>query len=355
MPNLATGEPFAIANQLIQPGERRQFELSGAQLVTHTPLSTSIEVIHGHKPGPTLLVCAAIHGNEINGVEIIRRLRTKSALTQLSGTLVLVPVVNMHGFINQSRYLPDRRDLNRCFPGRELGSLGARTAKLFFDNIVRPCTHIIDLHTAAVHRNNLPQIRANVAQPEIEMLAQSFAIPVIVNAGLIDKSLRAEASKIGIPAITYEAGEALRLCERAIVTGVRGILNFMTTLGMLEAKAERIGQADAFVASKTRWYRANTNGMFRPFVALGSRVTVDQPLGAISSPFNSGEVAVNSGVEGIVIGMNNLPLVNAGDALFHIASFAEVSAVKDSIATHEGVIQKDPLFALQQMPSVDLS
>jgi len=139
---------FVIADEQIAPGERRQFDLPGAQLYTHTPLNTPVEVIHGKKPGPTLLVCSAVHGDELNGVEIIRRLRTLPALNNLSGTLVLVPVVNLHGFINQSRYLPDRRDLNRCFPGSKKGSLGSRIAHDFFNLVVRRCTHAIDLHTA---------------------------------------------------------------------------------------------------------------------------------------------------------------------------------------------------------------
>ena len=231
--------PFEIAARRVRRGERSQFELPMAQLYTGTPLDLAVEVIHGRWQGPVLLVCAGIHGDELNGIEIIRRLRTLTALDRLRGTLVLVPIVNLFGFLNQSRYLPDRRDLNRGFPGSEKGSVAARTAKVFFGSVVTRCTHVVDLHTAAINRENLPQIRAALDQPGVEEIARGFAIPVIVNSGLLPGSLRAEAGKIGIPVVTYEAGEALRLDEKAIVTGVRGVVNVMRTLEMLPARAHR--------------------------------------------------------------------------------------------------------------------
>ncbi|MEQ8691435.1 MAG: succinylglutamate desuccinylase/aspartoacylase family protein, partial [Pseudomonadales bacterium] len=209
----ARQQPFVIAEHEVAPGERVQFELHAASLYTNTPLNLTVEVFHGRRPGPVLLVCAAIHGDELNGVEIIRRLRMMRGLRNLRGTLVLVPVVNIFGFIHQSRYLPDRRDLNRCFPGRENGSIASRVAYLFFDEVVRKCTHIVDLHTAAVNRDNLPQIRAALGEEGVDEMAQGFRIPVIVNSGLIENSLREQAGKLGIPVITYEAGEALRLDE----------------------------------------------------------------------------------------------------------------------------------------------
>ncbi|HEY5645189.1 MAG TPA: succinylglutamate desuccinylase/aspartoacylase family protein, partial [Pseudomonadales bacterium] len=274
-----SNKPFKIARHVVEPGSRLQFDLPAAQLYTHTPLDMPVEVVHGRRAGPVLLICGAIHGNELNGVEIIRRLRSLQTLRHLRGTLVLVPIVNLFGFIHQSRYLPDRRDLNRCFPGSEKGSLGSRVANLFFREIVRHCTQVIDLHTGAVHRDNLPQIRADLTSPDVKQMAEAFSIPVIVNAGLLDHTLRCEAGKIGIPVITYEAGEALRLDERSIVAGVRGITGVMRMLGMLPARAVRAARSAPFIARSTTWVRASADGLFRRVTNLGHRVGEGDLLG----------------------------------------------------------------------------
>lgn len=350
----AASKPFKIARHVVEPGNRLQFDLPAAQLYTHTPLDMPVEVIHGRRPGPVLLICGAIHGNELNGVEIIRRLRSLATLRHLRGTLVLVPIVNLFGFIHQSRYLPDRRDLNRCFPGSEKGSLGSRVANLFFREIARHSTHIIDLHTGAVHRDNLPQIRADLSVPAVKQMAEAFSIPVIVNAGLLDHSLRCEAGRIGIPVITYEAGEALRLDERSIVAGVRGITNVMRMLAMLPAREVPAGRAAPFIARSTTWVRASADGLFRNISNLGHRVGEGDLLGVITSPFNSEEVMVTSPTEGILIGLNNLPLVNEGEALFHIARFREVEAVEGTIAQHVDDIASDPLYAPETVEDVEL-
>lgn len=335
---------FEIGGHVIPPGERFRFDLPVAQLYTHTPMDMSVEVINGRQPGPVLLVCAAIHGDELNGTEVIRRLRQVRSLNRLRGTLVLVPVVNIFGLIYRSRYLPDRRDLNRCFPGTERGSLGGRLAHLFFNEIVSKCTHVIDLHTAAIHRDNQPQIRAALDNPAVKEMAFGFSIPIIVSSGRIEHSLRAEAEHIGIPVITYEAGEALRLDEKSIVSGVRGVVNVMRTLGMLRARSFRTVKAEPFVANSTTWLRAPCDGIFRSSIKLGARVMQDQELGFVTSPFEPNETAVKASSEGIIICVNNLPLVNEGDALFHLARFNQSSAVLDVIGTHEQDISQDPLF-----------
>ena len=335
---------FEIAGHSIAPGERLQFNLPGANLYTNTPIEMPVEVIHGRGKGPTLLICAAIHGDEINGVEIIRRLRRFRFLRRLRGTLILVPVVNLFGFIHQSRYLPDRRDLNRCFPGSERGSLGSRIAHLFFDKIVTHSTHIIDLHTAAINRDNLPQIRAALDEPGVTEMAMGFSIPVIINSELIENSLRYAAGQLKIPVITYEAGEALRLNEREIVTGVRGIVSVMRALGMLASKRIKTVAAEPFIARSTSWYRAPSDGMFRPLIKMGTHVVAGDALGVISTPFGDDETLVTVKNDGIVVGMNNLPLVNEGEALFHVAQFKEASAVENEIAAHESNIEDDHLF-----------
>ncbi len=347
-------EPFTLAGRTVNPGERLQFDLSVANLYTHTPLEMPVEVVHGKHPGPVLLVCAAIHGDELNGIEIIRRLRSFRTMNRLHGTLVMVPVVNLFGFIHQSRYLPDRRDLNRCFPGSDTGSLASRVAHRFFNEIVAHCTHVIDLHTGAVHRDNLPQIRAAMDEPGVPEMAQGFSIPVIINAGLIENSLRYEAGQRGIPVITYEAGEALRLDERSIVTGVRGIVSMMRTLNMLPSRRIGTVPAEPYIARSTSWFRAPMDGVFRPLAKLGSRVRKGDSLGVISAPFTSEEEVLAAPFDGIIICVNNLPLVNQGDALFHIARFGQAAAVETEIAEHESNIAEDRLYDIEATPPVDV-
>ncbi len=340
-----------IAGVKVAAGQRNAFDIPGAQLYTHTPLDMPVEVICGRVDGPVLLVCAAIHGDELNGVEIIRRLRALKVLRRLRGTLVLVPVVNLFGFIHRSRYLPDRRDLNRCFPGHAEGSLGSRVAHSFFSEVASKCTHIIDLHTGALHRDNLPQLRATLDQPEVEAMAHSFELPVIVNSGLIEGSLRAAAHNAGIPVITYEAGEALRLDERAIVAGIRGVTNVMRGIGMLPAR-RRPWLAEPYVASSTTWYRATTDGVFRPLAKLGTRVRPGDTLGVIAAPFGGMESYLKAKYEGIIIGINNLPLVNEGEALFHTARFAAFDAVEEQLSAQQEALVQDQLYEVEH--TVDL-
>ncbi len=346
-------KPFEIAGRTIQPGERIQFDLPSVSLYTHTPLNMPIEVIHGRVAGPVLLVCAAIHGDELNGVEIIRRARSIPALNRVRGTLVLVPIVNSFGFIHQSRYLPDRRDLNRSFPGNETGSVASRMAYTFFNEIVKHCTHVIDLHTAAVNRDNLPQIRAALDQPGVAEMAMGFSIPVIINSGLIDNSLRAEAGKLGIPVITYEGGEALRLYERSIVSGVRGIVSVMRKLDMLPARKKPSTKATPFIAKSTSWFRAPMDGLFRPLIKLGARVAAGDTLGIISAPFSSEESILVAETDGIIICVCTMPLTNAGEALFHIAHFEESEAVEIGIAEHGSNIMEDRLYKIESVPNPD--
>lgn len=343
-PPTRDGDILEIAGRSIGRGERVEFELPTARLYTHTPLNQTVEVIRGRREGPVLLVCAAVHGDELNGVEVIRRLSSMRAMNRLRGTLILVPIVNVFGFINRSRYLPDRRDLNRCFPGTETGSLGARVANLFYNEVVRKCTHAIDLHTGAVHRDNLPQVRAALESPEIERMARSFAIPVIINAGLIESSLRAAAAADGIPVVTFEGGEALRLDERSIVSALRGIVAVMRDLEMLPGRRTKQAPMETTVARSTSWVRAPIDGVFRATTVLGARVKKGDTLGVVGSPFSSDETTIAASTEGVVICVNRLPLVNEGEALFHIARFGEPDNVRDDIEAHASAVESDPMF-----------
>lgn len=313
---------FEIGGVSVAPGTKASVELEVAKLYTHSPLCVNAEILHGKKPGPVLLINAAIHGDELNGVEIVRQILQMIEPDNLSGTLIAIPVVNVFGFIHKSRYLPDRRDLNRCFPGSERGSIAGRMACHIFENVVRRCTHILDLHTAAIHRTNLPQIRADLSNEETNRIALAFGTPVVIDATLRDGSLRSEAEKLGISVLTYEAGEALRFEPFAINAGVKGVKQVMQHLEMItDDKTEQ--SVEPVVARATRWVRAESDGILRSHVALGEKVNKGQLLASISMPTGSEEVHILAPEGGIVIGQQTLPLVNEGDAIFHIAYFKE--------------------------------
>lgn len=326
-----TADDLVINGYTIKPGQRLTVDLPVTKLYTHTPIAIPIHVISGKKPGPRVFVCAAIHGDEINGVEIIRRLLKLSVLKRLRGTLITIPVVNAHGFLQHTRYLPDGRDLNRSFPGSERGSLAARLAHLFIEEIVKQCTHGIDLHTGAAHRTNLPQIRAYLDDPETLRLAQAFEVPVLLNSNIRDGSLREAAVELNIPLLLYEAGEALRFDELSIRAGVRGIVNVLKALDMLPTGKKKSVAKKPFIARTNNWVRASASGIFVSRLRLGSMVQKNATLGVISDPFGENETAVTSPYEGIVIGRTNLPLVNEGDALMHIGRFGNVENVADEV------------------------
>ena len=241
---IAVISSFVIGDEEIPLRSRRVIGLKLPPLYLDAPLTMPVHVLRGAKDGPKLFVSAAIHGDELNGTEIIRRLLRHPALNRLKGTLVAVPIVNVYGMIHQSRYLPDRRDLNRSFPGSKKGSLAARLAHLFMNEIVDQCTHGIDLHTGAIHRSNLPQIRANLDDADTAELAKSFGVPVLINANLRDGSLREAAAEYGIPMLLYEAGEALRFDEVSIRAGVKGIINQPQNLAAFDATAHRSDLAE---------------------------------------------------------------------------------------------------------------
>jgi predicted deacylase len=333
---------FTIGTARVSPGERATIDIPITRLYTHTPVAIPAHIVHGRKPGPRLFVSAAIHGDELNGVEIIRRLLKQGALTRLRGTLVALPVVNVHGFIHHSRYLPDRRDLNRSFPGSQKGSLAARLAHIFMTEVVERCTHGIDLHTGALHRQNLPHIRANLDDEETARLANAFSVPVLLNSNLRDGSLREAAAENGVPMLLYEGGEALRFDEVTIRAGVRGILNVMRALEMLPPQRRgRKVAGEPIVARASIWLRAHASGVFRSVVELGSRVNKDDVLGIVADPFGDRETAVVAPCHGIVIGRSNLPLANEGDALFHIARFGKVQEAVERVEEFHEIFHPD--------------
>ncbi len=318
---MTASDAFTIGGVRVGPGERRRVEIPVARPYGPSRLSLPAVVVHGRQPGPRLFVSAAIHGDEINGVEIIRRLLVAPRLRRIRGVLIAIPVVNVYGFLQQTRYLPDRRDLNRAFPGSERGSLTGRLADVFMREVVSQATHGIDLHTAAVHRSNLPQIRACLEDATTRRLAEAFGVPVIVDANVRDGSLRQAVLERKIPMLLYEGGEALRFDEIAIRAGVRGILAVMCELGMLDAPRRPTTRVLPVEARTTSWIRADEGGILRVRKKLGAQVEKGDVLGVISDPLGGREDLVRATITGIVIGRTELPLVNEGDALFHIASF----------------------------------
>nr|WP_247664721.1 succinylglutamate desuccinylase/aspartoacylase family protein [Pseudoalteromonas sp. MMG010] len=312
--------------QSVGVAQRKTLALEAAKLYTHSPLTIPIEVVNGALQGPVLMVCAAIHGDELNGVEVVRQLLAKIDPNQLRGTLIAVPIVNVFGFIHKSRYLPDRRDMNRSFPGSERGSLAGRMAHMFFNQVAVHCTHIVDLHTGAIHRTNLPQIRANLADDATAQMAKAFGTPAVINASLRNGSLRSEAANLGIPVITYEAGEALRFDPIAIAAGVQGVDYVMRHLKMLRNKRPK-KLPEPIIAGSTSWIRAEVDGIVRAQVSLGEHVERGQVLAYISSPLGDTELALVAPTGGIVIGQQTMPLVNEGDAVFHLAYFDQANSI----------------------------
>lgn len=339
-------ERFVINGQDIQPGDRVTLELPVPQLYTRTPISMPVHVLRGKRSGPRLFVSAAVHGDELNGVEIIRRLMTQPGLKRLRGVLLCIPIVNVYGVIHHSRYLPDRRDLNRSFPGNARGSLAARLAHQFMTEIVLRCTHGIDLHTGSNHRDNLPQIRANLDDPETARLAHLFGVPVLLNSDSRDGSLRAAARDNGLSMLLYESGEGLRFDEVSVRAGLQGIRHVMRGLGMLPAARAKKGAPEPFVARSSTWIRAPESGIFRNYTPLGARVQVNGVLGAIADPFSQAQTDVHASCNGVVIGRTNLPLVHAGDALLHVARFEDVHEVEAQVEAfqqyQEEAIETDP-------------
>ncbi len=315
--------PFTLGNVTVKPGESQYVELSLPGLYTHSDINMPVHIMCGKEAGPTMFVSAAIHGDEINGVEIIRRLKNSKGLRRLKGTLVTVPVVNVYGFINKSRYLPDRRDLNRFFPGSETGSMASKLAYVFLNNICHQCDYGIDLHTAAISRDNLPQIRALLDNDEIKALALAFGAPVVLNAPLREGSMRQAVSESGTKVLLYEAGEALRYDEISIRAGVNGIINVMRKIGMLTASRKRVKIAPA-IAHSSKWVRAPQSGILRSTNPMGQSIDKGDVLGYVSDPFGEIEQEVLSPVSGMVIGRATLPLVHEGEAIFHIARFDEL-------------------------------
>jgi uncharacterized protein len=313
----ARNDPISVGKTIVPPGRKIRIELPFARLSTGSTASLPVAVINGRSTGPNMWISGAVHGDELNGVEIVRRVMRQLDAKRLRGALIAVPIVNPLGFIHESRYLPDRRDLNRAFPGSKRGSSAARLAHLFMTEIVAQCSVGIDCHTATGHRTNAPQIRADIRDKETMKLARAFGAPFTIHARARDGSLREAAISRGITMLLYESGQAHRFDEPAIETGVTGIMRCLRSLGMIDARLPRAAPTRVF--RRTSWVRARRGGLVRVFPALGDRVERGDAIAEISDAFGYRPTSVRVTETGWVVGRSLNPQVSPGDALVHIA------------------------------------
>ena len=355
-PELVT--PLSLLDRLVVPGTRLQLEWRPGGGISNAEIPSPVIVARGAKAGPVLCLVAGIHGDEINGVEIVRRLSHAVDPTRLSGTVIGVPIVNVFGYSRGSRYLPDRRDLNRHFPGSRSGSIASRIANAFFQDIVRHCDVLVDFHTGSFDRSNLPQVRADLTNPEVLEFTRGFGATVVLHSPGNRGMLRVAATRVGIPAVTFEAGAPTRLEPAEIAQAVAAIDRLMIKLGMREdpnanlqlpvgttlIRPEAPEPAPIFLDS--RWVRANSGGLLISDVSLGQRVLAGQRLGKVIDPVSNVERYILAPVPGRVIGMAQNQAVLPGYAAFHLGTeTSEQQAVQEAEApgpTPAEAVAEDP-------------
>lgn len=323
---------LTICNETINPGEQASLALPFPELFSCAPMYMPIKVFHGKQAGPCLLVIAAMHGNELNGAEIINRLLQSKSMSKLKGTLIAVPIMNVYGFINKTRTMPGGATLSTSFPGSSYGSHAARLAHLFCSKIFSLVDYCIDLQTGWLNHSNLPQVFASDDnQKELE-LAHAFGAPVISELAAQKGSLRAFANTEKKPYLVYEAGEAMRFDETSIRIGVKGVLNVMKHIGMLSTVSKPTSsKPESFIMRDTQWVRSPTSGISHAVVKLGQQVKKGELLTIIKDPFGAGsDISVIAPFNGVVVSINNLPLVYEGVPLFQLAAFERLSLA----ATH---------------------
>ncbi len=311
-------KPIEINEVKISPGEDRQVHIAIARLPTYTSIDLPVRVIRAEKEGPVVLLSGGLHGDEINGIEIVRRLISNNQLNLISGTIIAIPLVNVYGFIQNVRGVPDGKDINRSFPGTKNGSLAKLVAYTLVKEIIPKIDFGIDFHTGGASRANFPQIRCVFENSKNLELANAFKPPVILHSGLIDKSFRKAAHRKGKPIIVYETGESMRFDEAGIQTAIEGTYRLLNHYGMREGSPEVNYTPELF--KKSSWIRSKVAGIFNPKVKLGDTVKARQLVGKITDPYGNESFRVMNRNEGRVIGLNNSPVVHKGDAILHVAT-----------------------------------
>jgi uncharacterized protein len=326
------GDKIKINGISIGPGERKLVNLRIARLPTHTDIDLPVHVIRGQKPGPVLLLTAGLHGDEVNGIEIVRRMISDNLLRPVAGTILAMPIVNVYGFLQNARYLPDGKDLNRSFPGSKQGSLARRVAWNLMNHVVPLADVGVDFHTGGASLHNHPHIRCVMSIPRNRELAKAFAPGCVLNAKMIDKSFRKAAHKIGKHIIVFEGGESLRFHEESIQAGMAGTRRLMRYLKMIGELPEPAGSATTATSlthffSGSSWIRARYSGLYRGSVNAGDWIKKGQLLGSITDPFGESDFKVTAPSSGFVVSVNRMPVVNMGDAIIHVARKSGGTAV----------------------------
>jgi len=320
--------PLLLLDTEILPGTTQRLAWSATELFEGVPVSTPVLVVNGELPGPTLCLTAAVHGDELNGIEMVRRVLHDIEPGKLSGAVIGVPIVNVQGFRRGSRYLPDRRDLNRYFPGNPRGSAAARIAHSLFTDVIAHCDALVDLHTGSFERANLPQIRADLRNPDVVTLTLGFGSMVVLHSEPTAGTLRHAATMAGIPAVTVEAGGPSQLELAEVKDGVKGIETLLTTLGMV--KKLRLWGDPEPVYYRSSWVRADNGGILLADVSLGSTVRKGDLLGTITDPMNNARTELYSPYSGRIIGMARNQVVMPGFATFHVGIQADVIKEDDA-------------------------
>lgn len=320
-------KPLQLLHGQVPPGTYQRLSWSATELFEGVPIATPVLVVNGKLPGPTLCLTAAVHGDELNGIEMVRRVMHDLEPKELSGAVIGVPIVNLQGFRRASRYLPDRRDLNRYFPGNPQGSQASRIAFSFFTKVVTHCDALVDLHTGSFERANLPQLRADLRNPDVVTLTQGFGATVILHSEPAEGTLRHAATRAGIPTVTLEAGGPTELELKEVMHGVKGIETLLNTLGMV--KEVRMWGDPEPVYYQSTWVRANSGGILLSDVSLGSTVERGDLLGTITDPMSNASTNLYAPYSGRIIGMARNQVVMPGFAAFHVGiQTAEATAAE---------------------------
>lgn len=325
----------------IPPGTRKRLGWSSGSAIEGFASPAPVIVLNGAGPGPVLCLTAAVHGDELNGIEVVRRVLDDIELEELNGAIIGVPIVNIQGFYRGTRYLPDRRDLNRHFPGNARGSAATRMAHSFFTEVVHHCSALIDLHTGSLNRTNLPQVRANLNIPSITRMTQAFGATVVLHSIGDKGSLRRAATEAGIPAVTFEMGEPMRVQPEQVEHGAKAIETLMYSLGMTRQRRYWGDPEPVYYASK--WVRVDHGGILFSDVALGERVSEGELLGVVTDPISNEQYRIYAPIGGRILGMALNQVVLPGFAAYRIGTETSKStAVKERQEASEDFVDEEP-------------
>ncbi len=341
--NQAVAEPISLSKFIlgreVKPNTSVRLTWSSETAVGGFSEETPILVVNGSAPGKTLCLTAAVHGDELNGIEMIRRVIYGIEPANLTGTIIGVPVANIMGFRRNSRYLPDRRDWNRYFPGNTHGSSASRLAHSFFSNVIMHCDALVDIHTGSFHRTNLAQLRADLSDENVAKLAQSFGAIAVLNSRGNPSSLRAAAVRAGIPAVTLEAGEPMAIQSKVVDEGVAAINTLLAKMGMY-GKQKRWTRI-APVYYRSAWVRANQSGILFSKATLGQRVREDDVLGTVTDPITNARTTIRSPYTGRIIGMALDQVVLPGFAAYHIGIQTPEAILIEESQMADGTVEED--------------